>query len=1293
MDPPKPPADESDSLVAIDQGDLKSLMEGICAGMKAKANMVGEESSSVDPKSLRDIYFFPDEQKLSDRDLVDRNATATVLKESLLATIGEPLNDVPGLSTRPNPLLETHQSRWLRAGSLYLLNHSDTAKDMAAIAKTAANPGKNFLAAVQTTHRMAQAIEKDQAEGATDKTLDASKERKRQIKSADLRRKGEQEGLTGVAKRTYRKIKVDNLSEKAQKILNKPTDIIVPQSAFGADVYRFRLCDGNNAIKILKKKPSDHKYKSKSEEKAWSTMITMPQEDDWRGLGDVAFRCATYLLEKEGYTWDSKEWKAVVKHIVTHEGRPKDLIVPNIPVPEMDFTSLIGETKSTLMRTSDIAGYLWKTGYQPPDETTEERFRIVLQQRTSTNRQRAGKSLPASLSKEDRAELAKQIKCVVAHLVNKKGFKPEKATIDKAWNFIVLNASGEFPGWEEKLPLVDIQVRYLCDLRAPKKREYGVDLLVDPAEFAPESITNVRFMVHVDGNRFFFNIDEFQGAEVPEDLQQLPEAWSVRFEEKYLQRLSGLRSNQSLEGMTRANHELMQEWIRRFVVQVRKANHSVAIVQDLCDYANSVFFDTGSIWAAIDCVAFKADLYVAENFERGDTKPMVCVHPQQDQSESCPSCKATVECSQLILIDNDTYCEKCLTPPEVELSDEASPRAARYAGEFPTLTRLLKIAWHKAVLEKQLAEEVGSGPVHVSDLSKILVDVLGKLNKEHICDFAAPAAELDLDDENRLTQSTLLSKYRVVVCADGQGNPRVGIMTEGNVAFSSLGAVLLKYTHSLPTLRCLILSIANRRGLDDDALEESLSCLVERDSKGRPLLNNVPAKSSEAGRMMRALWCELDACAQQEIQVPHPRKHRVNKNKLPLSKLASIMKHLQEADERVQTYDSAAKAMAGVKGANLPRIDENLSRSCASFDTSTSAKDKRFKEPVDDDTRDLVKRIVDEITQSLSKGEKLYGLPQGKDGSYSFLTAEDNTKWSIEKRLRRMLLTCNWKHAADPTANWVTIYLTMCYWVLRQRGLCEIDGLPFSGKDRHPLRLSIGHWHHGYMMTTGWMTANPTTFADFDINLCNIKAESWPANAFKNNYVEALIQRGLTHLTGVERPEGRAMLAPKSKAFVPTNSRWRKLVEAASHYGVVQATARDSAHVQVPVAEGSRDQGAANERQDLHLHQPLRDWYNSYDELAPSPPLEAPNSQSYLATAESMVVDEAPIPDLKKRKFAQREKRREEGRQARHDDVQGLIDLTAYTSEPEITEVKPKKRLRILSPSGSTSKGKGKARE
>jgi hypothetical protein len=206
--------------------------------------------------------------------------------------------------------------------------------------------------------------------------------------------------------------------------------------------------------------------------------------------------------------------------------------------------------------------------------------------------------------------------------------------------------------------------------------------------------------------------------------------------------------------------------------------------------------------------------------------------------------RQVLECSPPIGVCADSV-SCCSTTPS---------QAARYAGEFPTLTRLLKIAWHKAVLEKQLAEDVGSGPVHVSDLSKILVDVLGKLNKEHICDFAAPAAELDLDDENRLTQSTLLSKYRVVVCADGQGNPRVGIITEGNVAFSSLGAVLLKYTHSLPTLRCLILSIANRRGLDDDALEESLSCLVERDSKGRPLLNNVPAKSSEAGRMMRALW-------------------------------------------------------------------------------------------------------------------------------------------------------------------------------------------------------------------------------------------------------------------------------------------------------------------------------------------------------------------------------------------------------------------------------------------------------
>jgi hypothetical protein len=146
-----------------------------------------------------------------------------------------------------------------------------------------------------------------------------------------------------------------------------------------------------------------------------------------------------------------------------------------------------------------------------------------------------------------------------------------------------------------------------------------------------------------------------------------------------------------------------------------------------------------------------------------------------------------------------------------------------------------------------------------------------------------------------------------------------------------------------------------------------------------------------------------------------------------------------------------------------------------------------------------------------------------------------------------MLLTCNGKHAADPTVNWETIYLTLCWWSIRLKRVCDLMGLPFTGQDRHANRISIGHWIHGKMMTTGWRTPTPTTVDDFEASFCNIKAQTWPANAFKSNFRRSHLETALTEITGVMNSSEPTPLSDDERSFfLPNNASFRELLENAS---------------------------------------------------------------------------------------------------------------------------------------------------
>lgn len=96
------------------------------------------------------------------------------------------------------------------------------------------------------------------------------------------------------------------------------------------------------------------------------------------------------------------------------------------------------------------------------------------------------------------------------------------------------------------------------------------------------------------------------------------------------------------------------------------------IASDIRNQANDIFFDTdGSVFAALEGAAFKLDVYVAENWDRGDESVKICDDPKPEHLHSCPTCHAQgIRCLDLVMIDTQVRCIECLEVPKTALTPE-----------------------------------------------------------------------------------------------------------------------------------------------------------------------------------------------------------------------------------------------------------------------------------------------------------------------------------------------------------------------------------------------------------------------------------------------------------------------------------------------------------------------------------------------------------------------------------------------------------------------------------------------
>lgn len=102
-------------------------------------------------------------------------------------------------------------------------------------------------------------------------------------------------------------------------------------------------------------------------------------------------------------------------------------------------------------------------------------------------------------------------------------------------------------------------------------------------------------------------------------------------------------------------------------------DEALRVAENFCQYANSVYGDTKSLLAPIDCVAFRLDVIAAENWKLPDElKNEFCDHPDQDSHHDCPECGRRVACHELQQIGTALQCSSCLNVPSPELSPKVS---------------------------------------------------------------------------------------------------------------------------------------------------------------------------------------------------------------------------------------------------------------------------------------------------------------------------------------------------------------------------------------------------------------------------------------------------------------------------------------------------------------------------------------------------------------------------------------------------------------------------------------------
>lgn len=218
-------------------------------------------------------------------------------------------------------------------------------------------------------------------------------------------------------------------------------------------------------------------------------------------------------------------------------------------------------------------------------------------------------------------------------------------------------------------------------------------------------------------------------------------------------------------------------------------------------------------------------------------------------------------------------------------------------------------------------------------------------------------------------------------------------------------------------------------------------------------------------------------------------------------------------------------------------IEQEVEQEIAAVEREEKGRARRLKDVVSrpvaakkmDPVTSRLANIVSEMESTArSDGRR---LPRGPDGLPSPFTGEtDHQFWTLKKAkahcsmlVRRTIVYCNRGQTIDDSTGWETHLLNMCR-SAAVGGVCPIIGLPFVNSTRSHMRMSMGHIRHGQPMNSGWSAPYPTSFADFSREDCNITGESWAANYYKSNFSGDIIDEHLAHLARGEPAQPTARL-------------------------------------------------------------------------------------------------------------------------------------------------------------------------
>lgn len=274
--------------------------------------------------------------------LVDQNATGKIPQDSfglsyvqdqLELLRGEPLNDTVDTNAVRTSLIEPNLLRWLRAAAICNTDSSstdptDTVKaDIKAVA--AMRPGQHFHRAMAQTDRIQQKVKS----GVSEQAMNAHQQRKALVEEERT------EAITGIGKQKKAKVlSLEELSPNGQRIAKLPLDTVCPLEPFSPDVYDYTPdSKGKTHLKLHRMNPGDvgwqrtgksknsgkkskaqagtrvEKKKKTSRLKHELKHCTLPTPEDASLLPLLAnayYRCATYLLTKEEYTWEDDKVRA-----------------------------------------------------------------------------------------------------------------------------------------------------------------------------------------------------------------------------------------------------------------------------------------------------------------------------------------------------------------------------------------------------------------------------------------------------------------------------------------------------------------------------------------------------------------------------------------------------------------------------------------------------------------------------------------------------------------------------------------------------------------------------------------------------------------------------------------------------------------------------------------------------------------------------------------------------------------------------------------------------------------------